>query len=544
MTRRLLAFCAVAAAVVCMWPAAACRATDQTSPTSARGSTVPAPPGSGLQAVALPDFSGMDAPVREQMHARYVALKSSLDEAATPDARAAAYGAMGMLLMAATHFEPAEACFLNAQTLSPGDRKWPYYLGHLYKAKGPLEKSAASFERALELTPGDVATLVWLGEVYLAQGRADAADPIFAKALSVQPSAAAWFGSGRAALAKREYARAVKELRQAQALDARATGIEYPLAMAYRGAGDLTQAEAHLARQGDIEPRPPDPLMREMDDLLQSAEAFNVRGGEALAAGDWAVAANFFRKGLALAPDDPSLGHRLGTALAQMGDHRGAVEQFERVVRTAPAYARSHFSLGVLMNASGRHTEAIERFSAALRYDPGNLDARVELAGALARSGRAAEALVEYDKALAMNPTHADASFGRAMTLVRVNRYQEARDALAAAVAAHPGDVMVSHALARLLAAAPDDRVRDGRRALRLVDALIKKEQTIQLAETTAMALAEIGRYAEAARVQRDVLTAARQAGLPDVERRAQANLELYEQGQPCRVPFSEDEMP
>ncbi|PYR26714.1 MAG: hypothetical protein DMF98_08100, partial [Acidobacteria bacterium] len=47
----------------------------------------------------------------------------------------AAYGELGKLLMAATYFDAAEVCYLNAQTLAPIDMRWPYYLGHLDKAK-------------------------------------------------------------------------------------------------------------------------------------------------------------------------------------------------------------------------------------------------------------------------------------------------------------------------------------------------------------------------------------------------------------------------
>lgn len=546
MTGRTLARVGGCAAVVaCVLAAAGCGRSGRSADPSPTGAILlNPPPGLGLQPVRMPDLSGT-GPARNQLQARFSTLKSHVeDSASTPEQLAAAYGELGKLLFAGTYLDHAEPCFLNAQALAPGDRRWPYYLGQLYKAKGPLDKSAAAFERALTLAPDYLASLVWLGDVYLAQGRADAADALFAKAVAARPSAAAWFGAGRSALAKRDYARAVRDLTQALALDPRASGVHYPLAMAYRGLGNLDQAEAHLARQGDIAPRPIDPLMREVDELLQSAEAYNIRGGEAMETGNWSLAAEYFRKGLELAPADPSLRHRLGTALSQMGDARGAAEQFEQVLRTSPDHARSHFSLGVLMNASGQHAAALERFTTAVRSDPSYVEARVELAGALGRTGRAQEALVEFERALELDPAHAHAAFGRAMALVRLNRYREARDRLAEGMTAHPRDPRFSHALARVLAAAPDDTVRDGRRALRLVDALIKHEQTIELAETTAMALAELGRYREAAAVQRDVLMAARQAGLSGVERRVLANLQRYERGAPCRTPFSEDEMP
>jgi hypothetical protein len=72
----------------------------------------------------------------------------------------------------------------------------------------------------------------------------------------------------------------------------------------------------------------------------------------------------------------------------------------------------------------------------------------------------------------------------------------------------------------------------------------VKGQQTIELAETTAMALAESGRYREAVGVQRDALAAATAARLPAAEQRIAGNLRLYENDKPCRNPFGEDELP
>lgn len=505
-----------------------------------------AAPGPGLQLVTLPDFSQMEEPARGQMQARHGSLSAKLADArAASGELALEYGEMGKLLMAATHLDAAEACYLNAQALAPADPRWPYYLGHVYRVRGPLAKAVASFEQALRLQPADLATLVWLGEVHLAEGRPDQAAPYFAQALDLQPdSAAALFGAGRTALAKREYAVAARHLEQALARDPRATAAHYSLALAYRGLGDLERAQAHLKVEGKDEPRPADPLMREIDFLLQSPEAYNVRGGQALDAGDWATAAEYFRKGLVISPADVSLRHRLGTALAQMGDIQGAVEAFEGVIRLSPQHARAHFSLGVLMNDGGRYQEAIERFSAALQHEPGYVQARVQLAGALARSGRPGEAIVEYARALDTDPTRSEAAFGRAMAFVRLRRYREARDQLAAGMSRFPDQPFFKLALARLLAAAPDDQVRDGRRAMGIVDELMKGEQSIELAETAAMGLAELGQYERAAGVQRDVLAAARRAGREQIVRRATENLRRYERREPSRRPFSEEELP
>jgi tetratricopeptide (TPR) repeat protein len=462
--------------------------------------------------VSLPDLSVMEPSVREQMRSAFSPLKLQIERASsTAIELSAAYGELGKLLMAGEQLDAAESCYLNAQTLAPDDKRWPYYLGHLYKIRGPLSKSIQSFERVLQLQPTDVATLVWLGEAYLAQGRPDRAEQQFAKALALQPqSVSARFGAGRAALARKDHARAVRHLEDALALDARETAAHYPLAMAYRGLGDVARAEAHLRQKGDIQILPADPLMKELDELLRSPLAYDLRGGRALDAGDLPAAAAYFRKGLELAPANPSLGFRLGTTLFEMGDARGAIEQFERVVRVSPEFAR----------------------------------ARAALAGALRRTGRLQESLVQYEEARKLDPGNPDAAFGYAMALAGLARYEAARTVLEETMNTFPDQLAVRHALARLLAAAPDDRVRDGRRAMTLVQELLKKEQSIELGETLAMTLAELRQFEQAAAVQRDVMAASVQAGRADAARRMAENLARYERGEPCRTPWREGEMP
>ena len=174
-----------------------------------------------LLPVSLPDLSRAAKPVQDQLRERYASLTPKIEDGATPAAELAnEYGETGKLLMAAEYRDAAEPCFLNAQALVPGDARWPYYLAHLYRLGNEPEKSAMFFEKALQLRPDDVAALVWLGGLYLLQGRPEAAEPLFTKALTRQPRlAAALSGLGRAALARRDYAGAVKYLEEALAQD-------------------------------------------------------------------------------------------------------------------------------------------------------------------------------------------------------------------------------------------------------------------------------------------------------------------------------------
>lgn len=433
-----------------------------------------------LQPVMLPELSRTSESVRQQIAQGHASLTQKIEDPQTASVDlATAHGEMGNLFMAAEYLEPAEACYLNAQALAPQEVRWPYYLGHLYRLKSDSVRSAAAFERVLDLQPNDLAALVYLGDEYLTQGRPEAAEPPLQKALSQEPRlAVAMFGLGRAALARRDYAAAAQHLENALALEPRASVVRYPLAMAYRGLGRQQQAEAHLRERGDVRfAFLPDPLMQQLEMLLASAKAYEYRGSVAFDAGEWAVAASYFRNGLELAPDNASL--------------------------------------------------------------------HMKLAEALRRGGRPDESLAHYEQALGLDPrAPAAARFGYAMALVGVQRYPDARDRLAEGMKLHPDQLSFGRALVRLLAAAPDDRVRDGRRAIPMIQALLKQRQTPDLYETMAMALAEVGQFDAAADLQRQIIAAAQRAGNEEVARRLGDNLRRYEARQPCRTPWTAADMP
>lgn len=521
--------------------------SDGAPASPAAGTGAPAPASiarTTLAEVALPDLSGIDASLRERLTAQHASLRLARDGASRPDGElAAAYGSMGKLLLAAELLMSAEAAFGNAQRLAPTDFRWPYYLAHAYRRANDPAKAVVQFERASTLRPSDVPALAWLGRLHVDLGDADRGVPLLERVLALEPnSAVARFGLGRAALGRRQFAEAASQLEAALAADPVALGIHYQLAAAYRGLGDSDRAATHLKRWKDVDLSIRDPLMDEAGRLLQTALDFTVRGTRALDAKNWTEAASLFQQGLVLAPTDPILHLNLGTARYLAGDEPAAFTQFHEAVRLSPGYARGHFSLGVLHEARGQDADAIARFEEAVRHDPGLTDARFALADALRRADRAEVSLPHYEALVRADPSASQARFGHALALVRLGRWREARAVLDDAVKAHPDQVGFTHALARVLAAAPDETVRDGTRALAIAKDLSETYASVALAETLAMAEAEVGQFASAVRRQKAAIAAATQAGQLDVARRLAAALVLYERKAPNRTPWAEDD--
>ena len=498
----------------------------------------------GLLPVELPELDGLHPSVRTQVEAAQAALAEVGRGSAAE--RGAAFGRLGLLLMAGEHPAAAEPSLRNAVQLLPREFRWTYYLAHLYRQQGDLAQAAEYFERAHDRRPDDFPALIWLVGTLLNLGQPEAVEPWLAKARALRPgSAVVRFQEGRTAAATRDHARAVEHLNAVLRLDPNASVAHYPLAMAYRALGDLEAAEYHLGRAGGGDGGGSlglsDPLMADLATLLRSPQAHRARALEADANGDRPEAARQFQMAVELDPADPLM--RLSLAMAQdrAGNPRGALPELEAALELDPELAQAHYVLGTLLERSGRDEEAIDRFTAAAARDPLSAEVQLRLADALRRTGRVEASLAGYRRTLEIDAGAEGARFGEGMALVRLGRHREARERLESALGRTAGHPLFATALARLLAASPDARVRDGRRAFELVEVVVAEHKTTDVAETMAMALAELGEFRGAMEWQQLAIDVATDAGRSDLAARMSDNLARYRRGEPCRTPWRDD---
>jgi hypothetical protein len=99
-----------------------------------------------------------------------------------------------------------------------------------------------------------------------------------------------------------------------------------------------------------------------------------------------------------------------------------------------------------------------------------------------------------------------------------------------------PQDGQLAHTLARLLASAPEDSVRDGQLAVRLATAVYSIKKIYETAETLAMAHAEAGDFDQAVEIQTGLVARAKTEG--DATRLEALELRLvsYQRREPWRA--------
>ncbi len=514
-------------------------------PQAADAPPVLAAPRSGLEAVPLPALDALESSVAEQLRQFHQATADLVATTGLADREVAeAYGSLGQVHHAYQFLDAAEASYLNAARLVPDDFRWSHLLGYLYQQRGQLEESVRFYAAALEARPDDAAAAVYLGELFLQLNRRPEARARFQAALAANPDdAAALNGLGEEARLDGRLEDAVRYFEAALQRVPQASRIHYSLAMAHRGLGRLDQARAHLQQVGPAGVRPADPLVDSLQRSLRGERVYLIRGRLAYQARQFEAAAEAFRRAVDAAPTSVRARVNLGSSLAELGDIEGAIGQLRAATDIDPENLPAHFNLAVLLAGQGDHRNAVDQFRAVLERAPDDVEANRGLARSLSRLGRDDETIESLRTVASLDPGDEDALIDLAILLTRRARYDEARALLDRANRQFPDRGRTAVALARLLAASPDPRLRDGDRALALALAVYDVRPTPANGEVVALALAELERCGDAADWQRQFLAAAERDGDGALAARLRNDLGRYERS-PCRPPSSDGPPP
>ncbi len=366
------------------------------------------------------------------------------------------------------------------------------------------------------------------GTEALRAGDAEAALEAFRSLVEAEPSShEGWFNAGMALIELGRHGEAETYLRKAIALrdDYRDPRFNLGLMLARRG--DLAEAETQYRKVVEIDPRDLEAQVRLADVLWRVGKANESQ--------------TILEQVLAVDPALADARVTLGAALYELGKVEVAEKELTRVLGYAPGAvrerieARSRLAILAMSQQPPRLAPAIEHLEAALTLAPGSADVLSMLARAQAASGDFAASNETYERLHEAAPEEVGAWFGHAVALMASDRDADAKSVLERGLTALPRAMPLEHALARLLAASADPEVRDGTRALALAEGVMQAAPSADHAETVAMALAELERFEEAARLQEEVISRSGGGGAdPAIKER----LARYQARQKVRAPW------
>jgi tetratricopeptide (TPR) repeat protein len=403
-------------------------------------------------------------------------------------------------------------------------------LGNRALRQGSLEAARLRYQEALKIDPRNPVAHRALASLLARQKDYDAAVGHFSSALALEPrSSALHYNLGTVLVEQGEDEQALRHFEAAVRLDPHYANARFNLATVLVRMGRLAAAIEQYEALVEQEPEDFSSQFYLAQTLLQSRQfAVAVSRFEALVARD----PNRFRVRLGL-----------GRALAGAAQpQRAAVElqaAVELVAGEVATAGRIHLELAELMVQTRSLDAATRHYEAAVALLPKSSEMHRQLAAHLARQGQFDAAAESYGRVVSLAPGEADGRFGEAMALLLAGRDGEAAGRLVAGLAALPENPQLRHAFARLLATSRDSALRDGAKAMVMIETLLVESRRQEYAETLAMALAELGRFEEAIGWQQRVLVAGRQQGADESYLQLlRRRLDAYKRGEPCRAPW------
>jgi Flp pilus assembly protein TadD len=211
---------------------------------------------------------------------------------------------------------------------------------------------------------------------------------------------------------------------------------------------------------------------------------------------------------------------------------------FEHALAVTSGNAFAHVNLAESLRDEGDLDGAVQQEVEALRLNPNYREARHNLGAILLLQGKVQEAVVQFQEALRLNPGYAIAHHNLAEAFMRQGKVEEAIAHCDAALKLQPDLPEALNNLAWLRATEADPKYRDGAKAVRLAGraAELTGRKNPSMLDTLAAALAEAGRFDEAAQTAEQARALALSMNQTQVAGTIAGHIELFHQHRPCRI--------
>ncbi len=242
---------------------------------------------------------------------------------------------------------------------------------------------------------------------------------------------------------------------------------------------------------------------------------------------------------LKLRPQNGKAWYGLGKAYWDRDNYEKAFEVFDLADREGFGTPRIDVGLADCYAQFGQHELSIEFYRKAIAKAPAFSVAHHNLGVALYGRGELEQALIHFKKAAADLKT-VESQYNTGSMLFELGRDQEARAALEVALKRRPDYVRAAMRLAWVLSVSPEDEVRDGPRALKLLTTVCDPEisKDPRLLDTLAAAYAECGHYSLALKNAEHARRLAQDTGLDELARKIDRRCDNYRSRKPYREPI------
>jgi Flp pilus assembly protein TadD len=243
----------------------------------------------------------------------------------------------------------------------------------------------------------------------------------------------------------------------------------------------------------------------------------------------------YFTEQIRQNPNDHDAYRARANAWRNKGQSDNALKDLDEAIRLHPTEAAYYNDRGLIWSSKGEFDKAIADFGDAIRLRPSYVQYH-NRGLALRHKGENGRAIADFDESVRLSPKYAPAYSDRGLAYGNMGEYDRAIADFNEAIRLNSVFSAPYAALAHLQASCPDDRYRDGTKAL---------ENAKQACEHSGWKIADALDALAAAYAENGDFEKARQYELKAIEllkggkakKRYRARLELYQQDRPYRAP-------
>jgi tetratricopeptide (TPR) repeat protein len=257
--------------------------------------------------------------------------------------------------------------------------------------------------------------------------------------------------------------------------------------------------------------------------------------------GDLKKSAEQLTKALELAPGDAATLLLRANVLYQLKDTDAALKDVEAAIKAQPQLLVAHLLQAEILASSDRVDEAIEKLEKLVPLAPNQTRLLEPLATFYLVGGQPRKSIETFTKVIELEPENYRALRFRGDANLGIGKHAEAVSDFDAALKLHAEDDGLLNNFAWVLATSPDEKVRDGKRAVELATkaAELSSHTVPHILSTLAAAYAETGDFETAKKWSKQAVELGK-----DDETKDQLGKELasYEAGKPWRESQQEEE--
>jgi len=315
------------------------------------------------------------------------------------------------------NYSAAVTAYQKVAELDPNRASAQLGLGDVYFRMQRWNEAAAALEKGVALDSSNKQTLFQIGNAYEElRDFAKAADA-YERFLKLNPENA-WTGYlrlGTSRMELQQFDQAVAALQEAQKVQPRDLKVNYSLAMAYRKAGQLDQAEAVLKSLAEL--NPPDAGTYYGDIIKMYDEA-----------GKNENAIEAARKVIELNPKSEMAVYNLAIMFQKLKRYEEAIATFQQALTIKPDYDVAYYNIGSCYLNLKKYKESVAAFRNYVALVPDNADAWLQIGVCYMQLKDFESALDPLKKCVELRPDYGVGLFNLAVVYLNLKDNFSARD--------------------------------------------------------------------------------------------------------------------